>query len=184
MIRGIIHPRSRNVRVVGTQTSTPPRASIRKLDFSALNTGRSPGLQPSPGAVSSQSMPNCVLRGRPDTPSPSSPSIEGVRLKPGRVAGSPSDRKPVPDGPPPLPVRPPGLGNPFAANRFSPSTPSLVASAELPTPLSPGKTPEPARTESPAPMPVFHRANPAGPITTAVGVAAPSKPPGNGEPLR
>ncbi|WP_145925329.1 hypothetical protein [Bordetella sp. H567] len=129
MIDRLIHSRPRNVPLVRAQTNSQRRASIRKLDFSSVGSSRFQDTQVSPGGLSSQSMPNCVLRSPSGTPSSfSSMPIPGVRLKPGRSAGALPTPQPVSGGRPALPARPPGLGDPFydrAAQNASPTPASI-----------------------------------------------------------
>ncbi|WP_141218241.1 hypothetical protein [Bordetella genomosp. 11] len=181
MVGRIIRTRSSSPPPMRSATPGAPRASLRKLDFAAVDSSRCRGLQISPGSLSSKSMPDFALRGSSATPSPSGslPPIEGVRLKPGRSAGSLPTRKPSFGGPPALPPRPPGLGDPFHGSHGG-SQPS-----------SPPASPAPASIESggaasTAPTLVFHRRDPAGsPITARVAPdEPPPTPPGSGGPLR
>jgi hypothetical protein len=93
----------------------------------------------SPGAISGNSMPNSILRGRPLTPSPTNPWPMAVRLKPGRSAGTPPAK--VSDGLPPLPARSPQLEDRFQG-RLSPRLPPSP-NAGSGTGLNPGASAKP-----------------------------------------
>lgn len=170
MISRAVHGRPATVPLVAAQAGSARRASIRKLDFPAVDASRFHGLQPSPGAVSSKSTPDCILRSRPQTPSSLAEPIPGVRLKPGRSAGDLPRTPEFRDEPPPLPRRAPRTASPWEAD-----------CAAAPGPASTPVQPRPA-----APTLVFHRKETGGPpITARLELPATRpKPPGSDEPLR
>jgi hypothetical protein len=118
MVTRITHFRPRGVPLVRGEPGRGRRASIRPQNLAVLGSAQMrDGNRLSPGAMSSNSVPNSVLRRRPATPSPTSPAPM-VRLKPGRSAGTPPPK--VSGGSPPLPARSPELEDRFQG-RLSPS---------------------------------------------------------------
>jgi len=150
MVSRIAHFRSRGLPLVRGEPGRGPRASVRPQNLVVLGSAQvRDGNRLSPGAMSSNSMPSSVLRGRPATPSPTSPAPM-VRLKPGRSAGTPPPK--VSGGLPPLPARSPELEDRFQG-RLSPS-PRPGANPGSGTGLDPNPNPTASANPGVSPKPV------------------------------